>query len=143
MTIEQRLERIESQNRRLKWVLTAIVGIAVIGCVVGLKDEGDDSMISERAVAAPVVVQSGREVPDKEHLLAGAAPTVVQAGRFEVVDSNGKVVAVMGMNGLRTGGVVFTNNQHGALVAQMGAADDERGVVWTYDRNGAPRESIR
>jgi hypothetical protein len=122
MTIEQRLERVESQNRRLKWALTAIVGIAVVGGIMGFRSEREDSVVGERAKAVP---------------------TVVQAGRFEVVDLNGKVVAVMGMNRDRTGGVVFTNNQHGVLVAQMGAADDERGVVWTYDDEGNPRESIR
>jgi hypothetical protein len=122
MTIEQRLDRLENQNRRLKWVLTTIVGLAVTACVAGLKYEQDEQTPVERP---------------------GAAATVVQAGRFEVVDSNGRVVAVMGMNRDRTGGVVFTNNRHGALVAQMGAADDERGVVWTYDRDGHPRESVR
>jgi len=122
MTIEQRLERIESQNRRLKWALTAIVGTAVIAGAVGFQYEREDSTVSERAAAVP---------------------TVVQAGRFEVVDSSGKVVAVMGMNRDRTGGVVFTNNRHGVLVAQMGAADDERGVVWTYDRDGQLRQNIR
>jgi len=122
MTIEQRLERIESQNRRLKWALTAIVGLVVTGCIAGLKYEQDDRIAIERP---------------------GAVPTVVQAGRFEVVDANGKVVAVMCMNADRTGGVVYTNNRRGAIVAQMGAADDERGVVWTYDREGHLRESIR
>lgn len=120
MTIEQRLTRVESQNRRLKWTLAAIVGLAITGCIVGLKAERDNSVAAERA---------------------GAVPTVVQAGRFEVVASNGEVLAVVGVNRDRTGGVVVTNNQHGLLVAQMGAADDGRGVVWTYDREGYRRES--
>ncbi len=123
MTIEQRLERLESQNRRLKWTVAAIVTVAVVGCVGG-------AVISEDYVPAG----SGGTNP---------AVTVVQAGRFEVVDAEGNVVAAMSINRDRTGGVVFTNNKHGALVAQMGAADDERGVVWTYDRDGYPRRGIR
>jgi hypothetical protein len=122
MTIEQRIERLETQNRRLKWALTAIAGLAVIGGVVGFKEAEQASITLDRPAAVP---------------------TVVQAGRFEVVDTNGKVVAFMGMNGPRTGGVVFTNNERGALVAQMGAADDGRGVVWTYDREGYLRDSRR
>jgi hypothetical protein len=122
MTIEQRLDRLERQNRRLKWALTAIMGLAITGCMAGFKYEQDDQTTLKR----PEPMDS-----------------VVQAGRFEVVDENGKVMAVMCMNESHSGGVVFTNNQHGALVAQMGAADNERGVVWTYDREGYLRESIR
>lgn len=122
MTIEQRLERLENQNRRLRWALTGIVGLAVIGGVFGLTYERDETATARRA---------------------GAMPTVVQAGRFEVVDSNGKIIAAIGMNADKTGGVVYTNNRRGALVAQMGVADDERGVLWTYDREGSLRDDTR
>jgi hypothetical protein len=122
MTVEQRVQKLESQNRRLTWALTAMVGLAVIGGILGLKPERDDSVAAKRTKAVT---------------------TVVQAGRFEVLDSRGKIVAVMGVNEPGTGGVVYTTNARGAMAVQMGVADDDRGVVWTYDHAGHLREDVR
>ena len=122
MTVEERVQRLERQNRRLTWALTALVGVAAVGGILGLKPERDDSIGIKRAPAVP---------------------TVVQAGRFEVVDAKGKIVAVMGMNEPGTGGVVYTTTARGEMAVQMGVADDDRGVVWAYDDEGDIREDLR
>ena len=113
MTIEERLARLENQNRQLKWTLTGLVGVAVIGCAMGLKASANDSTRTPRAV-----------------------PDVIRAERFEAIDPDGNALVVLGSNRDRTGGVVFVNNHWGRLVTQMGAADDGRGVVWAYDCDG-------
>jgi hypothetical protein len=118
MTIEQRLGRLERQNRQLKWLLSGLVGMAVTGCAMGLKATGDGS------TSAPL-----------------AEPEVLRAERFEVIDAEGNPLAVIGPNG--NGGVVFVYNNRGRLVAQMGAAEEGRGVVWTYDRYGYFRHDLR
>jgi hypothetical protein len=123
MSIEQRLARLERQNRHLKWAFSVCVGAGLF------------------AGAAGLVLPDGFPVAEAPRLRE-AAPTVVQAGRFELLDERGKVVAAMALT-REGGGVVYTMNADGALVAQMGAADDGRGVLWTYDRAGMLRDDTR
>ena len=42
MNIEERLARLENQNRQLKLILIGLLGIAVTGCAMGLKASGND-----------------------------------------------------------------------------------------------------
>ncbi len=134
MSIEQRLARLERQNRQLKWAFGACLGLGLVAGVTGLKVEGDAGW-----EAVPVIELTDQVAAATQR---AAAPTVVQAGRFEVVDAQGKVVAAMALT-REGGGVVYTMNADGALVAQMGAADDGRGVLWTYDRAGRLRDDRR
>ena len=114
MTVEQRLERLERQNGRLKWTFAVLVGLAAVGCVMGLKGQ------SEQPLAAPVP----RDVPE-----------VIQAQRFEVIGPNG--TAIVQLDATKEGsGVVFTRNKKGRLVVQLGATEDGTGVVWTYNKKG-------
>lgn len=119
MDIEQRLLSLERQNRHLRWTLLALLGLALTGCAMGLRPSRDDS--SRRMLAADVI----------------------RAARLEVIGSHGQPIVVLSENRDATGGVVFVSNDRGCLVAQMGAADDRRGVVWAYDAQGEPRDDIR
>ncbi len=120
MTVEQRLDRLESQNRRLRLGCIALLAITISGCVMGLRTARQDAATGDPPLA-----------------------DVLRARRVEVVDSQGRVIAALAQNTTATGGVVFVKNAGGALVAQMGAADDGRGVVWAYTAEGTMRDSFR
>jgi hypothetical protein len=118
MVIEERLARLERQNRQLKWVLIGLAGLMLAGCTMGMK--------------------AARSEPG-----ATIRTDIIQAGRIEVIDANGQPVVTLASTQSGKGGVVFTSNDRGVLVAQMGAADDGRGVVWTYTPDGHLRDSRR
>ena len=122
MTTEQRLAKLERQNLQLKWAIAALVATAISGCMMNLD-------LSRKAMPPPPKQVS---VPD-----------VIQAQRFEVVDTEGRPTVTLACNQDGTGGVVFVNNDSGVLVAQMGAADDRRGVIWTYDPQGCLQDDNR
>lgn len=116
--IEERLARLERQNRQLKWALIGLVGMVMAGCTMGM--------------------QASRSEPG-----ATIRTGTIQATRFEVIGANGQPLVTLATTQSGSGGVVFTSNDRGVLVAQMGAADDGRGVVWTYTPDGEPRDSRR
>ena len=118
MTIEERLGRLERQNRNLKWALIGLVGLVTTGCTMGLA--------ASRWEGGAVL-----------------RTDLIQAARVEVLGANGQPVVTLAPTQSGKGGVVFTNNENGVLVAQMGAADDGRGVVWTYTSQGGLRDSLR
>ena len=121
MTIEQRLDRLETQNKRLRIGCCALVAILISGCVAGVRAARPEATAAQEPTASDVI----------------------RARRVEVVDSQGRVIVALAQNTLSTGGVVFVKNTSGALVAQMGAASDGRGVVWAYTPQGVQRDSFR
>jgi hypothetical protein len=123
MSIEERLARLERHNRRLTALLVAVVAVAVCGSIMALNVPVGEFRIADARPAAP--------------------PEIIRANRFEVIDAEGRVLAAMAANAPGTGGVVYANNNRGALVVQRGAADDGRGVLWAYDACGQLRADAR
>ena len=115
--LEQRMTRLETVNRRLKWGFMAMIGFIALGAMVGLDEQ------------------------------APAPPQVIRASRFEVVghdgrtaamvttDSFGGVVALYAPNG-KLACRLATNGQGQGTIATF-SSDTQRGLaVISGDENG-------
>jgi hypothetical protein len=108
MTTEERLARLERNNRRLTWAL-ALTGLV-----------------------AMLIVTTGMAPTD-------AVPRQVKAGRFEVVDANGQVRALLGISGAGPGFCVY--DEKGKVRAQLTVTKD--GPRFTLaDEIGSPRVAV-
>ncbi len=107
MTIEQRIERLERQNRNLRRALGGMLGLAVAGLVLG-------------AAAA----SSTDEVPN-----------VLRAHRIEVVTAEGKPAVVLGMT-TNDAGTVSTLDAKGNKLVSLGVTTNGEGTVTTQSGKG-------
>ncbi len=116
MTIEQRIERLEKQNRRLK----AAFGVSVIG-VAGLFIMGQSAPTT--SPSAPLFL-----------------PERVRAKRFEVINDAGKpVVTLMSWD---QGGWIETRDNQGHRLFDVSATDDGHGLLSTYNKEGNETVSL-
>ena len=100
MSDQQRIQVLETQIRRLRWVFIGVVLFASIAIAL--------------IVTRPKVM-----------------PNVIKAGRFEVVDANGRTVAKLGHQ-LNNGGVWIFNDQ-GNSVAFLTTDDFGAGSLSLYN----------
>jgi hypothetical protein len=112
MTVEQRLTRLERQNRTLKLGLAGLIVAAGTALLMGQ--------------AAP---------PPATH---PAVPDVVRARRFEVVNEAG--VPVVTLMGWEHGGWIETRDNRGRRLFDVSATDDGAGLLSTYNQHG--RDSV-
>jgi hypothetical protein len=120
MTLEERIERLERQNRRLR----AAFGVFVVGAVCVLI----------AGQAAPVTSRSAS--PAGPLLL----PERVRAKRFEVINDAGKpVVTLMSWE---QGGWIETRDNSGRRLFDVSATDDGNGLLSTYNKEGNEAVSL-
>jgi len=110
MTLEERIGRLERQNRRLKaafgLLAAAVVGVLVLGQVA-----------PSSAPTGPLLL-----------------PERVRAKRFEVINDAGKpVVTLMAWE---HGGWIETRDNQGHRLFDMSATDDGHGLFSTYNKDG-------
>jgi hypothetical protein len=109
MTLEDRIEKLERQNRRLRWTVTGFVGLGVAALIMG-------------QAAAP-------SAEDLEKV------DVVRARRVEVVDKDGRPVVSIGLTATGTG-MITTMDGRGRKAVMLGATANGEGVVATMNRKG-------
>ena len=110
MTLEERIERLERQNGRLK----AAIGLLAAG-----------------AVCVLIVGQSAPTSSPARPLLL---PERVAAKRFEVINDAGKpVVTLMAWE---QGGWIETRDNRGHRLFDVSATDDGHGLLSTYNKEG-------
>ena len=121
MTIEERIERVEKQNRRLKWAMTAtsvVVAAVLVGVIVAV-------VFAVRQPAPPTAL---------------AVADVIQAKEFQVVDDVGS--AVVTLRSWKLGGRIETRNHQGKRLFSVAAADDGSGTLSTYNAEGKELVSL-
>jgi hypothetical protein len=110
MTLEERIERLERQNGRLK----AAIGLLAVG-----------------AICVLIVGQSAPTSSPAHPLLL---PERVRAKRFEVINDAGKpVVTLMAWE---QGGWIETRDNDGHRLFDVSATDDGHGLLSTYNKEG-------
>lgn len=107
MTIEQRMDKLERQNRHLKWGLGGLVVLGVAGLLMG-------------AGAAA----------DKEDV-----PNIIRTHRIEVVGADGKPGVIIGLTSNNTG-TFSTLNEAGTKVVTLGVTKGGEGTVTTHNKKG-------
>ena len=116
MTIEQRIDRVEKQNRRLKWAMTALCVVAVGAFVVGQKAPEDviriekPDVLADREVplgAGAIVVERMEPVEWLKQVEPEMVPDVIRAKHFEVVNDTGKVLIELGPTKGGAGGIIL------------------------------------
>ena len=118
MTIEQRIERIEKDNRLLKWAMTALCVMAVGALVAGQTAiEAIPDVI--RAKKIEVVDRNGRPVIT---LVAG-----LEGGTCMLWRTDGSKAASLRANA--TGGGLTLANRKGKNILNAGATESEQGGI--------------
>ena len=132
MTIEERIERVEKQNRRLKGAMTALCVVAVGAIVAGqATPEGVPDVI--RAKRFEVVNEQGRAgvvLANSEH-----------GGRVEVQNHCGKTVSTM--SATEAGGLVSACDAEGKRSIRLGATVWVIGTtIWGFEPQGGDMASL-
>ena len=124
MTIEERVEKLELQNRRLRRALTAVLlagaALAAMGAAYG------DVPEVVRARRFEVVGADGQGVAHLGQTMSG--------GYVQILDPRGKTAAQLSSNS--TGGAMYTYSISGRELVGLTSTPSGSGVVTTYDANG-------
>lgn len=108
MTIEQRIEKLECQNRRLRWTVTGLVGAVVAALIMG------------QAAAT----SGGPE-----------AANIIRARRIEIVNAEGQPAVVLGMT-TNNAGTIMTMGAKGEKLVNLGVTTNGEGLISTGNRKG-------
>jgi hypothetical protein len=123
MTIEQRVEKLEQENRRLR----VFVGAALlIGCAVAVMGASGGVPEVLQAKRFEVVGGNGQAVAHLGQTMTG--------GYLQILDFRGKTAAQVNSN--PTGGAVLTYSASGSELVGMTSTPQGSGVVTTYDAAG-------
>ena len=153
MTIEQRLDRLEQQNRILKGagaaVVLAVMGVAVMGAgqqgtipdVVKARSFeviGKDGI--PRVIIATLALADGEvgkivTLNSKMSVIVDLAATDSGGGLIVTGNGNGKDLVTLGV---ATGGegTVTTRNGSGKVLVNLGVSTEGLGLVTAYDPSG-------
>jgi hypothetical protein len=116
MTLEQRIERLERQNARLKLAFGVLAAGAICVLVLG-------QVAPASSPARPLLL-----------------PERVAAKRFEVINDAGKpVVTLMSW---QQGGWIETRDNSGRRLFDVSATDDGNGLLSTYNKEGNETVSL-
>jgi hypothetical protein len=127
MTIEQRMERLERQNRHLRWMVGGMLGLAVTGLVLGAaaSSGGDEIPNVLRAHRVEVITPDG-----KPAVVLGM--TTNDAGTVSTMDSKGNKLVTLGVT-TNGEGTVTTQNDKGKDLVRVAATTSGEGVVITHN----------
>lgn len=129
MTIEQRMTRLEKQNRNLKLTMGGMLMAAVGALVMGqAAAPGDDVPNIVRARRIEVVSEEGRPV-----VVLGMTAT----GAGTVTTLDGKDNKIVSLGATRGGeGTITTGNRKGHELVKIGVTTEGEGVVITSNADG-------
>ncbi len=136
MNVENRIQRLERQNERLKLALIGMGITIVITFVFVLKSSVDKPDETAKKVNAhPQVITGSAVTQNAEDLIAEDESEIVRTKKVEFIDDDGEVIAALGSNEVGDG-LVMTYNNKGLKLAQLHAIFDEEGLVDVYNLKG-------
>jgi len=128
MTIEQRLGRLERQNRVMNGGLVLLLMAAVGGGVLGFAGQ-------QKGAGVPDVIRAKMFlVVDDAGELAVALTGLEGGGHVRIYDDKGKTAVTL--SGTEHGGIVRTQNGKGKRLVLLGWDDGGEGTVTTYNGKG-------
>ncbi len=136
MNVEERIQRLERQNNRLKVTLIGM-GITVLFTVIFVLDSriAPSEEKGVKIKAHPHVVVEKDETLVEGDTLAGEGAEIVRTKKVEFIDDDGQVIAALGSNE-GGDGLVMTYNNTGVSLAQLHAIFSEDGLVAVYNVDG-------
>lgn len=155
MTIEQRIEKLERQNRHLKLAVAGILMTAVGALVMGqAAATGDDVANIIRAHRIEVVSESGKPAVVLG-MTAGGTGTVTtlddkggkivtlgvaKGGEGTITTNNAKGNELVKVGVTTEGeGVIITQNQEGKKLIEIGVTTDGQPKIYTFKKDGSPK----
>ncbi|MEK6710421.1 MAG: hypothetical protein AAB289_05250 [Chloroflexota bacterium] len=130
MTIEQRLERLERQNRHLKNVLYAVVLSGLSLFIMGQTRQGRD--VEFRTITAKKIFVEDEN--GKTGIILFSSP--ILGGSIGISNPDEKLLAAIGVHDDGKHGAISTYNADGRLLVVLGASPSGGGVITTYDGSG-------
>ena len=156
MDIEQRLNRLERQNRRMK---KGMIGMVVAGFSLLVMAQASPPKIHDliRAKKIEVVSDNGRRVILLESWkLGGRISTNNKKGKtlftVSATDNGNGLIATYSSKGKKlvsitstrgNNGAIATHNSKGKVIVDLSAAGDAGGSISTYDHNGTALIGIK
>jgi len=106
MTIEQRVEKLERQNRNLKLVAAALLVAGATALIMGQAPAANDEVVN-----------------------------LIRAHRIEIISNEGKPAVVLGMTAAGTGTVTTFDPKENKIVS-LGVTRNGEGTITTGNRKG-------
>jgi len=132
MTIEERLDRVEKQNRWMKSALALALVVMAGGVLIGATEP------------IPVVVRARQfdvvNKDDKPLVTIGD----VRGGKYGVLaiwSGKGKLLASIGPDKDGASGMINTYNSEGTELVRIGVTNDGEGVVGVYHPSGNAKQA--
>lgn len=132
MTIEERLDRVEKQNRWMRGVLALV--LVITGAVVLI---GATEPISEVVKARKFAVanKDGKSLVTIGELRGG------KYGVLALWNDKGKLLASIGPDKDGAAGMINTYNSEGTELVRIGVTNDGEGVVGVYHPSGMANQA--
>ena len=130
MSIEQRLEQVEKQTKRLR--IAVVVLVATLCGVVSMAATEGETGSFEVIFAKRIYVQN-----DKDEVVIGLTSDKNGAGLLFADSATGKTSVMLSSTG--NGGDVSVYNKTGEMIVTLEADDYGNGVVGAWDRKGKGR----
>lgn len=130
MTLEQRISRLENENRRLARTVVALSSAGGVAAAVGLAGGAGaaaTTMVLGFSGALWLSVRSALRVPN-----------VIQARKFEVVGDMGQVLVALGESA-EGEGAIATYDPVGQRLGHVSRVDDDAIVLRKPDEKSEPR----
>jgi hypothetical protein len=131
MSIEQRLEQVERQTKRLRMAVV-VLAAALCGVVSMAATRWEFSEFDViRAKSIQVINKSGKSVVSLDAIASD------QAGMIRTFSSSGRMLIHIGTT--ENGGYISVNNKTGEAIADIAADDYGNGEIGAYNRKGKGR----
>jgi hypothetical protein len=129
MTVEERISRLEDENRKLTRTVVALSGAGGVAAAVGLAGSAGAAATTVVVGVSSVLLLSARA--------AFRVRNVVQARKFEVVNDMGQVLVALGETA-EGDGAVATYSELGSHLGHVSRVDDDTIVLRKPRDNNAP-----
>jgi hypothetical protein len=140
MTIDERVARLERENRGLR---LATLGLGTSLLVILLGSCGRGTVVPAAATAnATAKEKAGADDPPALESATSEVHDVMRAHRFELLDSNRKLLAVLGMDNKSGKPGLVLLNENGKTRAALGVFDDGKPGLVLMDENGRQRATL-